>query len=201
MGNKAESRKDDLRSRLIDAAETLVAQRGLSGLKARDVTTAAGCALGGLYTAFEDLDVLVLHVNARTLARLGAALRAAIPDTASAVGVLQSLAQGYVRFAKENPRLWTAIFAHRLPEGRDIPDWHRQNHAVLIAEIVQPIAALRPDLDPDALRVRAQTMFAAVHGVVQLSMHGRYVGVPDHLLAQEVEALVTAMTRAFDPAA
>lgn len=199
MGNKAESRKDDLRSRLIDAAEALVAERGLSGLKARDVTTAAGCALGGLYTAFEDLDVLVLHVNARTLARLGAALRAAIPDAASAVAVLQSLAQGYVRFAKENPRLWTAIFAHRLPEGRDIPDWHRQNHAVLIAEIVQPIAALRPDLAPDALRVRAQTMFAAVHGVVQLSMHGRYVGVPDHLLAQEVEALVTAMTRAFDP--
>lgn len=201
MGNKAESRKDDLRSRLIDAAEALVAERGLSGLKARDVTTAAGCALGGLYTAFEDLDVLVLHVNARTLARLGAALRAAIPDAASAVGVLQSLAQGYVRFAKENPRLWTAIFAHRLPEGRDIPDWHRQYHAVLIAEIVQPIAALRPDLAPDALRIRAQTMFAAVHGVVQLSMHGRYVGVPDHLLAQEVEALVTAMTRAFDPAA
>jgi hypothetical protein len=43
-------------------------------------------------------------------------------------------------------------------------------------------------------------MFAAVHGVVQLSMHGRYVVVPDHPLAQEVEALVTAMTHAFDPA-
>ncbi len=198
MGNDDTPRRADLKTRLIDAAETLLAEKGLKGLKAREVTAAAGCALGGLYTAFEDLDLLILHVNARTLARLGEALRAAVPADAGAIAVLQALAQEYVRFAKGNPRLWTAVFSHRLPEGREIPDWHRANHAVLIAEIIQPIASLRPDLDAETLRIRAQTMFAAVHGVVQLSLHGRYVGVPDHLLAREVEALVAAMTRGFE---
>ncbi|TIW14977.1 MAG: hypothetical protein E5V70_05110 [Mesorhizobium sp.] len=44
-------------------------------MRARDITADAGCALGALYTAFADLDKLILHVNSATLARLGAGKR------------------------------------------------------------------------------------------------------------------------------
>lgn len=196
MGNNREERRAELQHRLIDAAETQIATQGLAGLKAREVTAEAGCALGALYTAFEDLDRLVLHVNSRTLARMGAALR----EAATAAGedpeaVLQALAATYTDFALAHRRLWLALFEHRLPEGVEMPDWHRREHEVLITVIVPPLAKLRPDLDLAALTLRARTVFAATHGVVALALQGRFVGVPVELLRAEVAALVETMAR------
>ena len=110
------------------------------------------------------------------------------------------LAAAYVRFALENTAAWSAIFNHTPSGGALLPDWHTSEYTVLIAEIIAPLAQLRPDLSEDALRLRAQTVFAAVHGVVQLSIHGRYVGVPTDLLASEVDALVDAMIRGISEA-
>lgn len=194
-GNKRDAARDDMRTRLIDAAERRIAAQGLMGLKAREVTADAGVALGGLYNAFADLDALVLQVNSRTLHRLGAVLRAACPVAAGPKETLAALAQAYVAFALEQFQLWSALFNHRLPEGVEAPEWHRADHAVLIEEIIGPLAALRPDLDAAMVQQRAKTVFAAVHGVVQLSLRGRYVGLARKDLASEVAALVDAMSR------
>ncbi|GLS87093.1 TetR family transcriptional regulator [Cypionkella aquatica] len=198
MRNNREAQRDALKQRLIDAAEAQIAVGGLSGLKARDVTAAAGCALGALYTAFEDLDRLILQVNSRTLARLGAALQDSVAAVQGPRAVMAALAQGYVSFAQNNFRLWAALFTHRLPEGIDAPEWHRAEHAVLIAQIIAPLSQLRPDLTGEALRQRAGTVFAAVHGVVMLALTARFVGTPVAQLPGEVAALVEAMMRGLE---
>jgi AcrR family transcriptional regulator len=195
MSSRRQDARDGLKKRLIDAAEMRIAGGGLRGLKARDVTADAGCALGALYTAFDDLDLLVIHVNSRTLGRLGAALAASVPDGAGPKDVLAALAQGYLGFALGHTRLWLALFTHRLPEGVEVPDWHVAEHAVLIAQIIRPLSALRPDLPPEAVTQRAKTVFAAVHGVVHLAMTARFVATPVDRLSAEVDALVTAMMR------
>jgi AcrR family transcriptional regulator len=194
MRNKREEQREGLKTRLIDAAEARIAAQGLEGLKARDVTADAGCALGGLYTAFDDLDRLVLQVNSRTLARLGAALQATVVGQGPKE-TMAALAQGYVQFAVQNFRLWSALFTHRLPDGIEAPDWHRIEHAVLITQIIAPLAQLRPDLNGEALQQRARTVFAAVHGVVMLALTARFVSTPPEVLPAEVAALVDAMTR------
>ena len=195
MQSKREANRADLRKRLIDTAEAQIAEHGLKALTARDVTTQTGCALGALYNAFEDLDRLILHVNSRTLARLGTALAAAYPTDTGPKEALAALAQVYVAFALGNFRLWAALFSHRLPDGVAAPDWHRDDHAVLIAQIIKPLSQLRPDLGPAALQQRAKTVFASVHGVVALALTGRFVGTPRDALPGEVAALVDAMTR------
>jgi AcrR family transcriptional regulator len=185
-------RKIDLRTRLIDAAEVEIADKGLLGLKARDVTQRAGCALGAIYNAVADLDELIMRVNSRTLERLGAALAPA-SDAGGPKAVTLALADAYAVFALRNRRLWSALFEHRLPEGIEMPDWHRQEHEVLIARIVAPLQTLRPDLPDQDIRLRVRTLFGAVHGVVHLALQGRLVGVPEPLLRQEVAALVGAL--------
>ncbi|KAG1647407.1 hypothetical protein GQR58_030623 [Nymphon striatum] len=115
--------------------------------------------------------------------------------TASPTDTMQALAATYVDFALDNTALWSAVFNHRLPAGSEVPDWHKADYPVLIAEIIAPLSLLRPDLPPDALQLRAQTLFASVHGVVQLAIHGRFVGAPLSMLKSEVAALVDAMTR------
>ncbi len=195
MESKRDTNRADLRKRLIDTAEMQIAESGLKSLTARDITANAGCALGALYNAFEDLDRLILHVNSRTLARLGAALAASYPAHAEPKAALSALAQVYVQFALNNFRLWAALFSHRLPDGISAPDWHRDDHVVLIAQIIKPLSELRPDLGKDALQQRAKTVFAAVHGVVALALTGRFVTTPRDALPGEVAALVDAMTR------
>ncbi|WP_058246431.1 TetR/AcrR family transcriptional regulator [Tropicibacter naphthalenivorans] len=195
MGNTREEKRADLLKRLIDAAEAEIIEHGLAGLKARAVTTRAGCALGALYNAVQDLDMLVLHVNSRTLNNLGTELRIALPPKAAPVDTMQALASAYADFATRNRNLWIALFEHRLPPGVDAPDWHKKDHAVLIEVLLPTLGKLRPDLDKDALILRARTTFAAVHGVVLLSLQGRFVGVPADVLKSEIAALVTAMTR------
>jgi hypothetical protein len=74
-----------------------------------------------------------------------------------------------------------------------VPDWYAQAHEVLIARIGAPLAALRPDLPPQALRLRVRTLFGAVHGVVHLALQGRLVGLPEASLRPEVAALVGAL--------
>lgn len=184
--------KPDLRTRLIDAAEAEIAEKGLAGLKARDVTQRAGCALGAIYNAVADLDELVQRVNSRTLERLGVALESA-SDATTAESAMLALADTYVVFALQNRRLWSALFEHRLPESVEMPDWHRQDHEVLIARIGEPLAKLRPDLPAEVLHLRVRTLFGAVHGVVHLALQGRLVGLPEPALRQEVAALVMAL--------
>ena len=74
MAGKRELKREDLRARLIEAARNRIMADGLPALRARDVTQDAGCALGGLYTVFADLDDLVLHVNSLTLQAIEASL-------------------------------------------------------------------------------------------------------------------------------
>ncbi len=195
MGNNREEQRGDLRKRLIGAAEARIVAGGLEGLKAREVTADAGCALGMLYIVFDDLDRLVLQVNSRTLARLGVALAAAVPEGAAPKEVMAALAQGYLGFALNNFRLWSALFTHRLPHGVAVPEWHKLDHEVLFAQIIAPLGQLRPDLRGAELQQRAITVFAAVHGVVMLALTGRFFATPRNALAGEVAALVDAMMR------
>ncbi|WP_153768431.1 TetR/AcrR family transcriptional regulator [Labrenzia sp. CE80] len=196
MSSTREAKRNLLRERLIDAAEIELNEKGLKGLKARDVTKRAGCALGALYNAVDDLDMLILEVNSRTLTHIGETLEVAVPNPdAPAETILQSLAEAYVDYAIKHRNHWLALFEHRMPDDRDIPDRHKQNHAMLIGVISPALAKLRPDLTADQLTMRARTTFAAVHGVVYLALQGQFVGVPMPALKSEVAALVSTMAR------
>jgi hypothetical protein len=81
-----------------------------------------------------------------------------------------------------------------MPRDWDVPDWHIEEHAVLIEHILAPLARLQPDLAQLDLSLRARTLFSAVHGVVKLSLEDRFVAVQPAALAAEVAALVRLLT-------
>jgi AcrR family transcriptional regulator len=198
---KRDDNREELRRRLLDTAERHIAAHGLAGLKARELTSEAGVALGSIYNAFENLDLLTLHVNARTLARLDATLREGAPESLDPAARMVALARGYVRFALGDQRLWAALFDHRLPEGVEVPEWHREAHVGIMRLIAQPLARLRPDLTREQVALRCRTVFAAVHGVVHLSLTGQFVGTPREALEDEVVALVESLVRGIPTAA
>lgn len=189
MASKRDQKRDAQRDKLIAAAEKRMKDNGLTGLRARDVTTDAGCALGGLYTAFNDLDDLILHVNARTLDRMGAAMKAAT-DGLDPTAALHALAQSYAGFAKDNRALWDALFDHAPTGDEPIPEWFRAHQRALMAHIVEPLALIQPKLSEETLYLRARTYFSAIHGIVAISLQGRFVGLPGDHLSAEIERIV-----------
>jgi AcrR family transcriptional regulator len=192
-----------LREQLIDAAERTIAEKGLPALKARDLAREVGCALGTIYNVFEHLDELVLCVGSRTLAMLETALVTVRSSHRGgsgepAVDDLVGLALAYLEFAATHTVRWRALFEHRMSEGRLLPEWFVEQQLGLFAQVERPLAAILPELDEDARRILARTVFSAVHGVVALGLEEKLVSLPLPELGTQLAAAVRAIATGRD---
>src|SRR5947209_15755223 len=117
-------RRQKLRNDLIVAAERMLAERGLGGLKTRDLAREVGCANGAVYNLVADVDELILRVGSRTLRRLDQTLSAAeSAGEPSSRETLVRIAIAYCDFAAANLQLWRALFEHRMEADKIVPDW------------------------------------------------------------------------------
>jgi AcrR family transcriptional regulator len=182
-------RRSKLRERLLDVARQSIAARGLAGLKARDLASEAGCALGAIYTAFDDLDELILRVNLSTLQRLGEALDGALRD-AEPAGSLRAMARAYLDFARAEEPSWRALFEHRLSGGAPVPDWYVDARNQLFSRLETPLGQLLPGQDQESRARLARTLFSAVHGVVALGLEQKLAATPPQTLDAQLDALV-----------
>ena len=192
---KREQRTIATRKALIENAERRIAESGLDALRARDLAKDAGVALGTIYKYFNDFDELVLRINSRTLLALSERLGTAADGVDDPAERLVALARAYLGFAEGSPKLWAALFGHRMSGGAPVPEWHLRDHEALFSLIADPVARLAPHLDRQALAVRTRTVFAAVHGVVALSLEDRFIGVPRGALEAEVESVTRGLVR------
>lgn len=198
MTGKRAAKREALRENLIKAAIKRVQSDGMAGVNARVITQDAGCALGSLYTAFEDLDDLIIHMNSQTLFALGEAVQNAAESKSDPVEKLKALARAYVKFAKDNYALWIALFDYSALTGAQIPQWHQNEQEVLIRYIAGPVTALSSHLDAEGVGLRARTLFSAVHGIIALSLEDRYIGVPRDQLEDELMSFIDQMVAGLD---
>jgi AcrR family transcriptional regulator len=204
MPKTAGERREQLKTALVDAAEAIIARDGLAALRARDLAAAAGCALGAIYNAFDDLDAIVFAVNMRTLALLdrdiGEALRhkpaagrtrADDPD----LGRLIRLALAYIEFAAKNGPRWRALFEHRLRDDQTAPPWYIAEQNRIFQLVEEPLRAIQPGLPAGELAQLARTVFSAVHGVVSLGLEQKLGEIPPRRLREQMAGIVGAIAR------
>jgi AcrR family transcriptional regulator len=196
------SARDRLRERLVGVAGSQIATAGLGALKARDIAAEAGCALGGIYTAFGDLSELILAVSAETQLMLDSALGAVVERLGAAPPreIMITLAQAYFDFAHQHRNRWDALFAFRLPGGGEAPAWFKAEQDRIFGRLEAPLGQLCPQLEGARLSLAARSVFSAVHGVIALGLDQRLAAVDRCLLWQEVERVVAALAAGF-PAA
>ena len=192
MAGKVEARKAALREKLIDLAEARIEADGLSALRARDLANEAGCAVGAIYTHFDDLHALTLEVNGRTFVRLGAVVGAAVEEAAGQApnDRLIAMSHAYLGFAAEHPRLWRAFFAVEMRSDGPVPEWYAAAMARLFRYISEPLAEIFPDYDGRALDLMTRTLFSSVHGIVLLGLENRISGVPGEQLRAMIRLLL-----------
>lgn len=193
MATAREERRQQLQEKLVNAAETRIAASGAASLRARDLASDAGCAVGAIYNAFDDMNAIVMAVNGRTFRRLGAQVEAAVAgaEGASPVDRLIVMSEAYLDFASENSRLWRALFDLELPDNASVPDWYRAALMQLFSHIAGPVAELFPEQDANDQALTVRALFSSVHGIVLLGLENRISGVPPHEIRRMIALVLS----------
>ncbi len=168
----------NLKQALLDAADAILREDGIQGLKLRAIAKRAGVSHTAADPHFGDLSGLLSELAAVGFERLSEAmaqpLPADVPAHANPSG--QRIAHGYIGFALANPQLFVLMFR------RDVLDRSRPRLQAATATAFQALSSAAGALDgapntgPLALPVAGSLIGAwgLVHGIAMLA-------ITDHL--------------------
>jgi AcrR family transcriptional regulator len=171
MARRSDHSREELREMAITAAEQIVVEQGYEGLSARKVAAAIGYTVGTLYLVFENLDDLILHINARTLDRLHANMNASQTRCKDASDCLLQLGQVYIRFADDDPHRWAMVFEHRFSEDQVVPAWYQEKIARMFALVEEGLEPLAGQHTREAITQASRALWGGVHGICILALN------------------------------
>ena len=189
MARRSDHSREELYAMVMDTARIIVEQDGLRQLTARNIAAAIGYSPGTLYNLFENLDELIIHLNASTLDALYESIASA-PQTGEPEEDLKAMLRVYLAFLEENTALWTAIFEFRSPGEDQIPDWYRDKVGRLMSAVEDAIAPLFGESDRAARQQAAGILWSSLHGVCTLAKDGRLCLISNQSMPQMAESLI-----------
>jgi AcrR family transcriptional regulator len=189
MGRRSTHTPQQLRELILDAAQEIIETHGLAGLSAREIARRIEYSPGTIYNMFENLDDVVLHVEARVLDALDKRL-SAVPKDGDAVKSSQRLAHAYLGFTHDKPRLWNLLFEHHLPKEAQLPAWYQQKLEMLMGQVEEALAPLFPTGHEAERQRAARVLWAGVHGITSLSTADKLSVVTSDTAGRLVDDLV-----------
>ena len=190
MGRRSIHTPEQLRQLILDAAAAIIEANGLAGLSAREIARRIGYSPGTIYNMFENLDDVVLNVEGRVLDALDERLAAELAKGGDQTTLVMRLAQAYLSFTSERPKLWNLLFEHYMPGGTDTPPWYQEKLERLMSRVESAVAPIYP---PDAVLERqraARVLWASVHGITSLSTANKLANVTTEAAALLVGDLI-----------
>ena len=172
MARRSDHSREQLYALALGAAERIVEADGLRRLTARNVADAIGYSPGTLYNVFENLDDLILHLNAHTLDLLYEALSQALV-TGAPDRDIDALLEVYLEFLPDHPGLWAALFEYVRPDGAGLPDWYQLKIARVLGLLEAALAPLFGGGKTAQLTHAARVLWAGLHGIYALEAGGK----------------------------
>jgi AcrR family transcriptional regulator len=185
-----------LREALIAATKDLLAQKGPQGFTLADAARVAGVSPAAPYRHFADRDTLLRAVANAGFQAFGAALSRATRSDGDAQRGFRAMGDAYLRFAREEPGYYIAMFSAPLAEGGGSETAGSAAFEALIDAIAAALAA-RAITAPD-LRNLALQIWSLSHGVATLAAAGRLhedCADAEEILASGVNALLEGAGR------
>ena len=160
----------NLREALVEAALSLIAEKGASGFTIAEAARLAGVSPGAPYRHFRDAEALLAEVALRGFERFAVALASAWDGgRPNVLRAFETLGRAYLAFARDEPAYYAAMFEARIAFD---------GHPGLLAAGARAFAVLREGADrlaadlppgrrPPALMV-ALHVWALSHGIATL---------------------------------
>lgn len=197
MARRSDHSREELRELALAAAEKIVAEQGYEGLSARKVAAGIGYTVGTLYLVFENIDDLILQVNARTLDRLHARMAQPHANSTDPRDYLVQLGQAYIRFADDDPHRWAMVFEHRLAEDRSLPAWYQEKVARMFAMVEQGLQPLAGRRSQDDILQASRALWGGVHGICILALSDNLGVAGVDSVQQLTESLIRNYLKGF----
>lgn len=173
-GGKRGYHHGNLREALVQAALSLIAEKGPSGFSFADAARSAGVSSAAPYRHFRDREALIADVAQRGFElfeqRLGAAWNDGRPDPFSA---FEATGRAYLAFAREEPAHYSAMFEAGVDLDTD-PGLRRaaDKAFAVLRSAADALCALAPaDRRPPALMVSLH-LWSLSHGIASLFGRG-----------------------------
>lgn len=187
-----------LKEALVEAARRLVSEHGPAGFTLADAAKMAGVTAAAPYRHFSDRNALLEELTRRGFDLFGDKLRQAWaggkPDAAAAMA---RMGEAYLAFAREEPGLYTAMFAN--VRTLNAPDAGAAATEALDLLRIAAAALLHGRGAPPGIDARplAFEIWAMSHGVATLALAGHldpaFEGAdPAAILNRSVRAMVEA---------
>jgi len=166
--------------RLVEAAEAILAESGLEGLSLREIARQTGVTHGAPLRHYPSFAALLAEVAARGFRVLDEAVESAAASVAPGAGPTDRLAAGaraYLDCAVARPGVFALMFRPELLDTNH-PGFTRDSQRAF----EQLVRLVRNAQDTGwhtarSTRQLAGSLWAAVHGLASLWVHGAYVGV------------------------
>ena len=200
MGRRYDHSRAELRDLALEAAGRLLAEGGLAGLTARRLAGEIGYTAGTLYNLFDNIDGLILEVNAATLERLRAEIAAIAEAQTDPAAALLAMARAYIAEVRARPGLWSAVYEHRMADGRPVPDWYQDRVAGVFGPVEAALAPLFEAGDAPARRRAARVLWSALHGMTSLFLAGKLGSVTELSAEDMAEDLIRHYLRGLGAA-
>lgn len=160
-GRRSDHTPEQLRELIVAEGSRIVTESGIAALTAREISRRIGYSATTVLSAMGSPDAIVTAVNTRTFAFWVRELEKALernPDDRIA-----ALVNAYFDFAARNPKLWIAIYEHKLPVGHEVPEDQTQARGRLTALVNTEVAnALGKPFDET--RELTASLVYTVHG-------------------------------------
>jgi AcrR family transcriptional regulator len=189
MARRSDHSREEIREMALSAAEQIVVEQGYRGLSARKVVAAIGYTVGTLYLVFENLDDLILHINARTLDRLHLRMSREKKKSRDAGDYLLRLGQVYIQFADEDPHRWGMVFEHRFSGNQAIPAWYQEKITRMFEVVEKGFEPLAGNRSQQEITQAARALWGGVHGICILALTDN-LGVAGVSSVQELAQLL-----------
>jgi len=163
-----------LRVALLEAAEAVIAERGIDGFSLRETARRAGVSPSAAAHHFGDARGLLTALAAEAFRRFGDALEAAdVGD--SRLERVRSQGIAYVRFAIAEPAKFDLMWRYALLDRSD-PEASRRAFAMLDRVVRGEEGVERGQHDPSV--APAIAAWAMVHGFARLALDGAFGTAP-----------------------
>ena len=157
---------------IVAEGHRLMSESGFAGFSAREVARRVGYSVGTLYNIFDSLDHLLIAINSRTFelwtAYLSDRIEGSLGDR------IRALVEAYFDFAREHPRLWMAIYDHRLPAGMAMPQPDMEKRRALTQIVFDEVARQLPDRPFEEVEHLTRSLIATVHGHCTYELNGSF---------------------------
>lgn len=172
MARRNDHTRKELHGLILGAARDLAAEKGLDALNVRAIAKMIGYSPGTLYNVFDNVDDLVVHLNAETMDQLYAELMVDMPADPKAS--LHHMASGYAAFAVDNRPVWQLLFEYAFAEELELPDWYLERIYRLFGIVEAPLSALAPTLPEEKRRDLTFALWSSTHGACTLLIGRSY---------------------------